>query len=242
MLSQSFRLRTPVFTPKGWDNIAQGETLGRNTFSRFRPYLVIAVLWGLYFHPLVLHPAQVLYADYSDFLAEHLPGRIFLVREWRETGELPLWNPYHFCGTPFVHDIQVGMFYPPYAVVYLVPESGVGAALSWVIALHVLVAGVFAFIYARSHQLNEGGSLVAAVGFMLSSKWMTHLLLAGHTITIGLAWLPLVLLGIERGIANRSIWAVILAGVALALMGLGTHPQWAFYAGVFAVVWTLPAE
>lgn len=210
--------------------------------SRIRSYLVLLVLWAGYFHPLFLHPNQTLYTPYSDFLAEHLPAKLFLNAEWRSTGELPLWNPYHFCGSPFVHDIQVGMFYPPHAVVYLLTESAVGAALSWVIALHVLAAGVFAYIYARANQLNEVGSIVTAVGFMLSSKWLTHMLLVGQTITIGLAWLPLVLLGIERGIAKRGTWPVIGAGVALALFGLGTHPQWAFYAGVFAVVWTLPAE
>ena len=210
--------------------------------TRFRPYLILLVLWASYFHPLVLHPTRTLAAPYSDFLAEHLPAKLFLNREWRATGELPLWNPYHFCGAPFVHDIQVGAFYPPSAIVYLVPERAVGAALSWVIALHVLAAGVFAYIYARKHQLNEVGALVAATGFMLSSKWMTHLLLAGHTVTIGLAWVPLVLLAIERAIANRSAWAVVSAGCALALLGLGTHPQWAFYAGAFAVVWTLPGR
>src|SRR6266545_5770189 len=162
---------------------------------RFRPYLLLALLWLLYFHPLILHPTQTLYAPYSDFLAEHLPAKLFLNREWNASGELPLWNPHHFCGAPFVHDIQVGVFYPPNAVTLVVPESAIGAALSWVIALHVLAAGVFAYLYARSHALNEAGSLVAAVGFMLSSKWMTHLILAGHTITMGLAWLPLVLLG-----------------------------------------------
>lgn len=209
---------------------------------RLRPYLILALLWLLYFHPLLLHPAQTLYAPYSDFLAEHLPAKLFLNREWREAGELPLWNPYHFCGAPFVHDIQVGIFYPPYAVTYLVPEGAVGAALSWVIALHVLAAGVFAYLYARSRELNEAGSLVAAVGFMLSPKWMTHLLLAGHSITIGLAWLPLLLLAVERGIASRPLWAVLGAGASLAMLGLGTHPQWAFYAGVFALAWTLPAE
>ena len=95
--------------------------------TRLRPYLLLAVLWALYFYPLVLQPTGTLYADFSDFLAEHLPGRVFLVREWRETGELPLWNPYHFCGSPFVHDIQVGTFYPPYAVTLLIPESDAGA-------------------------------------------------------------------------------------------------------------------
>jgi hypothetical protein len=210
--------------------------------TRARPYLILCVLWAGYFHPLILHPAQTLFSPYSDFLAEHLPAKLFLNREWRATGALPLWNPYHFCGTPFVHDIQVGAFYAPNAVVYVVPESTLGAALSWVIVLHVLAAGVFAYIYARSHQLNEVGSLVASIGFMLSSKWMTHLLLAGHTITIGLAWLPLVLLFAERGIATRRVRPVLAAGWALALVGLGTHPQWAFYAGVFALAWTAPAE
>ncbi|MBM3978713.1 MAG: hypothetical protein FJ304_00230 [Planctomycetes bacterium] len=208
---------------------------------RIRPYLVLALLWLLYFHPLVLRPAHTLFAPYSDFLAEHLPAKLFLNREWRATGALPLWNPYHFCGVPFVHDIQVGAFYPPNAVVYLVPGRAVGAALSWVIALHVLAAGIFAYLYARARGLGELGGVVAATGFMLSSKWMTHLLLAGHTVTIGLAWLPLLLLAIERAVARRSARGAVCAGAVVALLGLGTHPQWAFYAVLFALVWTFPA-
>lgn len=208
--------------------------------ARLRPYLVLALLWAAYFHPLVLHPGRVLYQDYSDFLAEHLPAKLFLNREWRETGELPRWNPYHFCGTPFVHDVQVGLFYPPYAVMYVVPEAALGAALSWVVALHVLAAGVFTFVYARWRGLGDLGALVAAVGVMLSVKWLTHLLLAGHTVTVGLAWLPLVLLGLERAVRG-SIWVAVGAGVAFALLLLGTHPQWVLYAGVFAAAWTFGA-
>ncbi|MBY0460002.1 MAG: YfhO family protein, partial [Gemmataceae bacterium] len=198
------------------------------------------LLWLIYFHPLILHPTHTLYAPYSDFVAEHLPAKLFLNREWRSAGELPLWNPYHFCGAPFIHDVQVGAFYPPNAVVYLVPENAVGAAMSWVIALHVLAAGLFAYIYARSHRLNAAGSLVAAAGFMLSSKWMTHLLLAGHSITIGMAWLPLFLLCIEKNLANRNVRFILYAGLCLALIGLGTHPQWAVYTVLFALAWTFP--
>ncbi|HYH68767.1 MAG TPA: hypothetical protein VD866_29005, partial [Urbifossiella sp.] len=207
-----------------------------------KPYLLLALLWALYFHPLILHPTQTLFAPYSDLLAEHLPARIFLVREWRTTGELPLWNPYHFCGSPFVHDIQVGTFYPPYAVTFLFPESAAGAVMSWVVALHVLAAGCFTFVYARRNGLGDAGSLVAAVGWMFAGKWMTHLLLAGHTVTIGLAWLPLVLLGLERGTRTGGVGPVLGTGAALALLILGTHPQWTFYAGVFAVLWTLPTD
>lgn len=203
-----------------------------------RPYLILALLWALYFHPLLLNPAQTLYAPYSDLLAEHLPAKLFLNREWRANGELPLWNPHHFCGTPFVHDPQVGTFYPPNLVALVVPETAVGAAVSWITAFHVLAAGAFALVYARAHRLNEPASLVVAVGFMLSSKWMTHLLLAGHTITVGLAWLPLLLLLIERALERGGARLVVSAGVILALFVLGTHPQLAFYASMFALAWT----
>jgi len=70
-----------------------------------RPPLLLAVLGLLFFFPLILHPTQVLYSDYSDLLAFHLPCKWFLVRWWQETGELPLWNPYTFAGMPFIHDI-----------------------------------------------------------------------------------------------------------------------------------------
>ena len=34
---------------------------------RLRPYLILTLLWAVYFHPLLLNPGGVLYADYSDF-------------------------------------------------------------------------------------------------------------------------------------------------------------------------------
>jgi len=90
---------------------------------RLRPYLILTLLWCAYFHPLILHPTQVLYSDYSDFLAEHLPAKVFLTA----SGARPANSR---CGTRITsaarrsfHDIQVGCFYPPYAVMYVVPEA-----------------------------------------------------------------------------------------------------------------------
>ncbi len=176
--------------------------VGERFFPSLRPHLVLFLLWALYFHPLILHPAQALRAIDLDQL----------------TGPLAK------------------------ALTHVVPESAVGAALSWVVALHVLAAGQFAYCYARSRALNEVGSVVAATGFMLSSKWMTHLLLAGYSVTAGLAWLPLVLLFIERAVDRRSVWSILCAVAASALLTLETYPQWTLYAGVFAAAWTFPRE
>jgi hypothetical protein len=122
------------------------------------PTRLASPLLLLFFLELVVHPTQVLYSPHSDILAEHIPARHFLVRSWHQTGELPLWCPHQFGGGPFVHDIQVAIFYPPHLVFFLIPEDWVGIALSWLIVLHVLIAGLGMYAYAKHQGLNEAGS------------------------------------------------------------------------------------
>jgi hypothetical protein len=215
------------------------RSLLRDIVQRVAPTVLIAAVVLLFFQDLVLHPTQVLYSDHSDLLAEHIPAKRFLVRSWQETGELPLWCPQSFAGSPFVHDPQVAVFYPPHWALLLLPEEYVGAGLSWLIVLHVMIAGWGTYACARGQGLGGPASLVAACGFMLAGKWMLHLLAAGHYITVGLAWLPWVLLLLEGAIRRRSFWRATAAGAVFGLLVLGTHPQWAFYAGLFLALWTL---
>jgi hypothetical protein len=204
------------------------------------PYALLTLLWLLFFQDLVCHPGWVLYSDHSDLLAEHIPAKRFLVHAYQETGELPRWCPYQFAGLPFLSDIQVAVFYPPHALFLFLEERHVGAALSWLLAAHVLLAGWLMHVYARAQGLGPYGSFVAAVGYMFAGKWLLHLLAAGHYILVGLAWLPLVLLCLEKSIRRGSVaWATV-AGIVFALLTLGTHPQWVFYAGLLIMLWTLP--
>jgi hypothetical protein len=201
---------------------------------------ILAVLTLLFFFPLVLHPDQLLYSPYSDLVAWHLPVQTFFVREWRQTGELPFWCPDLSSGQPFLHDSQVRAFYPPHFVFYLIPESWVGPALSWLVVFHVFAAGACMYAYARYAGLGRAGALVAALGFMFAGKMMLHLLGAGHYYKVGLAWLPLVLLWLEQSLGRRSLLRATWAGAALALVVLGTVPQVVLYVALFVPLWTLP--
>jgi hypothetical protein len=207
--------------------------------ARLTPPLILAGLVLLFFAPLVMHPGSVLYSDWSDVLAEHLPAKRFLVESWRETGELPLWCPYSFGGAPFIHDIQVGIFYPPNFLLYLLPVEYVGAGMSWLVVAHLIVASWCAYGYARSHGMGRAGAFVTGMGFAFAGRWLLHILAAGHTITLGLAWFPLVLLCMERAISRRSLAWATGAGASFALIVLGTQPQWTLYAGVLLAFWTL---
>lgn len=211
----------------------------RRKIDRWWPYLLLAGLTLLFFAPLVRHPDQTLYSEFSDLWALHLPGKHFLVREWQGTGELPLWCPDRYSGTPFIHDIQVGAFYPLHLPLYFMPEAWLGPALSWLIVLHVLIAGWGSFAYARRHDVNTAGALVAALGYMFAGRWLLHLLVGGHYIIIGIAWLPLVTLLLERAIERGGIVDATLAGACFALIILPNQPQWTFYSGLFVGMWTL---
>lgn len=208
-------------------------------FVSVRPYAALAVLALIAFWPLVLHPTETLYSNHSDLLAQHIPAKYFLVRSLRETGELPLWNPEQYAGSPFVHDIQVGLFYPPNLPLYFISEPAIGPFVSWLVFVHVLLAGWFMYAYSRHAGLGELAAFVAGVGYMLSPRWMLQLFEAGHTVTQGICWLPLILLCVERAIIRKRWSWAIGGGVAYALLILGTHPQWTLYASLLIGFWPL---
>jgi hypothetical protein len=200
---------------------------------------LIPVLGLLFFADLVLHPSQTLYSDCSDLFPLHLSSKHFLVRSWKETGELPLWVPFNFGGMPFLHDIQVSAFYPPHWCLFLLPEEWLGAGLSWLVVLHVIAAGWCMWAYARHQGLQGPAALVAALGYMFAGKWLLHLLAGGHYNLVPLAWLPLVLLWLEQAIERGSLVRATWAGAAFALLVLGAYPYVTLYAGLFIALWTL---
>jgi hypothetical protein len=206
---------------------------------RLAPFIALILLGLALFAPLALRPMATLYSDHSDLLALHLPSKKFLVRSWRETGALPLWCPYAFAGMPFVHDVQAAAFYPFTLPLYFLSEQALGPAMSWILVAHVVAAGCCMYGYARHQGLSELGAFVAGMGYMLVGKWMLHLLAAGHYNMIPLAWLPLMLLCLERAAAGRSMLWAAWAGAVFSLFILCAYPYLTLYAGAFAAVWTL---
>ena len=209
-------------------------------YRHFGPPVLIVILGLLFFAKLVAHPSWVLYSDGSDLLVYQIPNMRYLVSTWQRTGELPLWCPYSFAGMPLISDIQVGAFYPPHLLLYLLSEESIGPALSWLIVAHVIVAGWAMYLYARSRTLNPTCAMLSALGYMFAGKWLHHLLPAGQYVMVGLAWLPLILLLLERAMRRGRIIEATWAGVVLSLVVLASHPQVSFYTGLLIVLWTMP--
>jgi hypothetical protein len=128
-------------------------------------------------------------------------------------GEIPLWNPFQFAGQPFLASVPAGILYPLNFHYLLLP---IHLAIEWMIIWHLIAAGLFMYLYARSIPLRPVAAAGAAIAFMFSgfvssqAVWFIHALAA-------CVWLPLGFLAIEKIFDRPRLRWVILLGVAVAM-------------------------
>ena len=198
--------------------------MARSDAGRRKTLLCVAVL-GLLPFLLFWRVAlfQRVFAD-GDLYSYNFPLLCTIARQWK-AGEIPLWNPYIFGGTPLLGNMQGGVFYPLNLLLLIGPEW---KAYQYSILLHYSLAGVFAFLYLRTLSLGRTTSLYGATVFMLGGFGMGTL---GHVSTLRTyPWLPLVLAAFEMWRRTRDRRHVVLAGASLGLMLVAGHPQIPLYA------------
>jgi len=156
--------------------------------------LTLIFFWKITFTNLILVGLDVFtyFYPYKAYAAE-------LIRQ----GHLPLWNPYLFMGVPFLANIQTALFYPLNFPLYWLP---VPKMITCSIVLHVFLAGLFAYFYARlSLGLGRWGAWLAAAVFAFSGfvgAQVEHVNQLNCSV-----WLPLLFLlfDLARGRPWRSL-------------------------------------
>jgi hypothetical protein len=155
------------------------------------------------------------------------------------SGEWPLWNPYLGNGAPLLANLQTGFFYPPNLLYFVIP---VEHALTLSIILHLMLAGLFMYLYTRQLGLQPFAATVSSLAYMLSGY------IIGRTQFVVMvnaaAWYPLLLFWCERIATRKTRREVIWLGLTLAVQLLAGHAQLWFYAvwlaGVYLIfrTWT----
>ncbi len=170
----------------------------------------------------------------SDIWHLHYPLKHFYAAGLSE-GRLPLWCPHVGTGLPLHAEGQVGALYPLNLLLFgLLPLP---LAFNWGILLHGLLAGAFAAMFARQVGASRGGSLVAALVFAFSGFLITHL--KHINMTAAAAWLPLLLLLLERYAAHGRRRILAAVGLVTGVMFLAGHPQIAYYNLLAAAAYSL---
>lgn len=172
-----------------------------------------------------------------DPIQQYYPWRHFAVSTLKQ-GMLPLWNPYAFCGTPFIANLQSAVFYPPNLLFLALP---IGLGFTATIVLHCAMAGLFMYWLLRTLDLSPLASLVGAVAFMLNGALVSWAEYPALGLWV-MVWLPLILLTFEQAVRRASPALAIAAGVFVGVQFLGGHLQYSAYVllgfGMFAL-WRL---
>ena len=192
-----------------WQAIFAGKVMSQaDTLLRVPPWNSVA-------------PPQTTYWPQNSLLRDQcfqfIPWRLYAVDCVRQ-GVLPLWNPYAYCGSPFIANDQSAVFYPLTGLHYLLPFH-LATLLGAILKLYL--AGLGLHYLLRRFGVSPGPSLVGAVGFVLCGSnilWLNH----PHTNVTVL--LPLLLLLTDKFIADRprALWAG-LWGLLVGVQFFGGH-------------------
>lgn len=160
-------------------------------------------------------------------------------------GRLPLWDPYVYAGTPHMADLQTQVLYPPALMLRVLPAI---LFLRWMVALHLWIGGVGAFVLARTAGVSRAAAFAAAVALMLggsAAPWLYH----GHFLIIcSTAWLPWAFACAMRSVRRGTILPQPTLVAVLVLQLLAGYPQGFVYTTAlvalyfaFSVAWIDPA-
>jgi hypothetical protein len=139
--------------------------------------------------------------------------------------QLPWWNPYSGIGLPLAAEGQTPAFFVPFVLLLALPHG--------LLALRMLLmalAGLFTFALLRRLRLDLLPSLVGALIFELNGTFA----LFAHGPIMPVAFLPLVLLGLEQARAGSFPLATVL-GVAWSF--LSGFPETAALNMLLAAAW-----
>ncbi len=187
-------------------------------YSSAIAFLALVAQPLVFFHSVLFNPKSHIPFDIEAF---HLPLITYIARCVRE-GVFPFWDPYPYCGVPIHADIQAQLFYPFTWIAILLGNHSGGLKLfywmEWLEPLHMILAGVFAFLLLRQLDASPPVALLGGTVYQLGGYFASQ---AQHFGAICCAaWLPLVLLCVLK--LTRSItprWVAILAfGVAATIL------------------------
>lgn len=166
----------------------------------------------------------------SDLWNDRLPARAFVGASIAR-GESPAWMPGIYTGFPSLAQIEVGTLYPSNLALFgLLPPY---AAIAWAQILPLAIGGIGVFLLARELAIPLDARLLACGAFSLSGFMIAHL--RQLNMVDAAAWIPFVLLGVERIAAGREGRAPLWLALVWAIEILAGHPQITYFTALVAL-------
>lgn len=221
-----------------------------NVLKRFLPCLFLFAVWFVFSSPYLIkhnipYPSQYqvsfftpwnAYPQYAfpiknnaipDVVDQIYPWKHFTIEQLK-MGELPVWNPYSFSGTPHLANYQTAVLSPFNLLYFVLPFID---AWSLVVLLQPLLAGIFVYLFLRELKISQVGAVVGSVAYMFCgfiTVWMPY-----GTLSMTVAFLPLCLFAIEKYFTSSQFRYLILLAISICIAFFSGHFQIALYTACF---------
>ena len=188
---------------------------------------------ALFGHVLFTSKQTVLSNQHTDLFMQFVFWRDFGFSQMRQAN-LALWNPHIFSGTPFLGGFQSALLYPLNLLYLVLPLV---RAINVTIVLHVLLAGIFMYLWTWHRRLHPAACFLAAVLMMFSGTHFLHIY-AGHLANLcTMIWAPVVFLSFDALFEKRSFLWCLLGAFAVTMQILAGHPQYVFFTALAAGIY-----
>jgi hypothetical protein len=155
------------------------------------------------------------------------PGRELAASYFHAHGGILEWMPYTFGGMPFLANTGNGdTFYPTFLLrLLLSPDAGVSLGFM----IHLVLAGVFMFLFLRALRLDWGAAFTGGAAYLMSGQ-IVSLVSPGHDGKLFVsALLPLALCFLYYGVTRGSWRSFVGFGATVGFSLLTPHVQLTYY-------------
>jgi len=155
------------------------------------------------------------------------PGRELAASYYHANGGILEWMPYTFGGMPFLANTGNGdTFYPTFLLrLLLSPDAGVSLGFM----IHLVLAGVFMFLFLRALRLDWGAAFTGGAAYLMSGQ-IVSLVSPGHDGKLFVsALMPLALCFLYYGVTKGSWRSFVGFGATVGFSLLTPHVQLTYY-------------
>lgn len=180
-------------------------------------YIFLAIILAvLFFYPTIISDKTFWFRDIHKWF---YPMKYFLATSLK-SGNVPFWCPHYYCGSPFMSDLQSGVFYPVSLVLALFPFP---LSFNIYIILHMILGFCFFYLFIKGIGLSRKSALITSISYCYGSYTIATINTLNNLTT--LIWLPAVLWSFQRAKSKGHKSGFFLTVFFLCMAILGGEPQ-----------------
>ncbi len=200
-----------------------------------KKYPLLKVLLPLTVIPLLYHYRIIFFRQsfFSDDLMQYFfPFKAFAKQAFWQ-GRVPLWSDGIYSGSPFLA-MSMTYFYP-FNILFRVMSFP--RALSWFIALHSWLAGLFMYLYLRNLKLKQPACLIGSILFLFNGFVFREVI--HPDILSSYVYLPLIFYFIDSVIKETSTLSVCGLALSFGVSILAGNPQIIYGISLLAITYLI---